>query len=56
MIPAQAVAAAKTKVMHPKAEWMGARAARKEDVAPPHRDRNTKLKKPTRNWKKENMY
>ena len=49
--PAQAVAMARTKVVTPKVECTGTRAARKEAVADSQHSRRRKLKKPTMNWK-----
>ena len=50
--PVQAVAMAMTKVVIPKVEWIGTRAARKDAVADSQHNKSKKLKKPTINWKK----
>ena len=52
--PVQAVAMAMTKVVIPKVEWIGTRAARKDAVADSQHNKSKKLKKPTINWKKRN--
>ena len=52
MRPVQAVAMAMTKVVIPKVEWIGTRAARKDAVADSQHNKSKKLKKPTINWKK----
>ena len=53
--PVQAVAMAMTKVVIPKVEWIGTRAARKDAVADSQHNKSKKLKKPTINWKKGNI-
>jgi hypothetical protein len=50
--PVQAVAMAMTKVVIPKVEWIGTRAARKDAVADSQHNKSKKLKKPTINCKK----
>ena len=45
---------AMTKVVIPKVEWIGTRAARKDAVADSQHNKSKKLKKPTINWKKRN--
>ena len=54
MRPVQAVAMAMTKVVIPKVEWIGTRAARKDAVADSQHNKSKKLKKPTINCKKRN--
>ena len=53
--PVQAVAMAMTKVVIPKVEWIGTRAARKDAVADSQHNKSKKLKKPTINWKKREI-
>ena len=50
--PVQAVATAMTKVVIPKVEWIGTRAARNDAVADSQHNKSKKLKKPTINCKK----
>ena len=45
---------AMTKVVIPKVEWIGTRAARKDAVADSQHNKSKKLKKPTINCKKRN--
>ena len=47
--PEQAVATAITKVVIPKVEWIGTKAARKEAVADSQHNKSRKLKNPTTN-------
>ena len=49
--PVQLVATAMTKVVIPKVEWMGTKAARKDAVADSQHNKSKKLKKPTMNCK-----
>ena len=50
--PVQAVATARTKVVSPKALWMGTRLALKAAVADSQQSSSKKLKNPAMNWKK----
>ena len=54
--PVQAVAMAMTKVVIPKVEWIGTRAARKDAVADSQHNKSKKLKKPTINWEKKGIH
>ena len=49
--PVQAVATARTKVVSPKALWMGTRLALKAAVADSQQSSSKKLKNPAMNWK-----
>ena len=53
--PEQAVATAITKVVIPKVEWIGTKAARKEAVADSQHNKRIKLKNPTTNCKRKNL-
>ena len=49
------MAMARTKVVRPKAEWIGTRLARKAAVADSQQSSNRKLKNPAMNWKNRTL-